>query len=265
LGEVVVNIVFDLGGVVVTWEPEAIIAHVFADPMVQALVHTAIFRHADWLALDRGMLPWQEAVKRGAHRTGLSEAEVATLLQQVPPSLVAIPGTVDLLYRLKAQGHTLFCLSNMHVASIAHLEQAYTFWDVFTGVVISCRLHLCKPESALYAYLLETYGLEGAHTVFIDDTEANLAAAAQFGMESREMLGIIGKLRENGLHHARTAHTRRSPAMRVQPAMEVEERPDAASSPGSPCSPMNLAFPSETGSTALKHLRNFFPHVSWVP
>jgi putative hydrolase of the HAD superfamily len=179
-----VNIVFDLGGVVVTWEPEAIIAHIFADPRVQALVHTEIFRHADWLALDRGTLPWQEAVRRGAHRTGLSEAAVAAVLQQVPPSLVAIPGTVDLLYRLKAEGHTLFCLSNMHVASIAHLEQAYTFWDVFTGIVISCRLQVCKPEPAIYAYLLETYRLEGAHTVFIDDTEANLTAAAQFGMRT---------------------------------------------------------------------------------
>ena len=59
----------------------------------------------------------------------------------------------------------------MHVASIEHLEQAYTFWDVFTGVVISCRLHLCKPEPAIYACLLETYGLDGANTVFIDDTE----------------------------------------------------------------------------------------------
>jgi HAD superfamily hydrolase (TIGR01509 family) len=182
-GEVVVNIVFDLGGVVVTWEPKTIIAQVFADPMVQALVHTEIFRHADWLALDRGTLPWQEAVRRGAQRTGLSEAAVATVLQQVPPALVAIPETVDLLYRLKAQGHTLFCLSNMHVASIAHLEQAYTFWDVFTGIVISCRLHLCKPEPAIYAYLLERYGLDGAHTVFIDDTEANLTAA-QFGMRT---------------------------------------------------------------------------------
>jgi putative hydrolase of the HAD superfamily len=183
-GEIVVNIVFDLGGVVVTWEPEAIIAKVFADPMMQALVHTEIFRHADWLALDRGTLPWQDAMRRGAQRTGLSEAGVAALLQQVPPALVAIPGTVDLLYRLKAQGHTLFCLSNMHVASIAHLEQAYTFWEVFTGVVVSCRLHVCKPEPAIYAYLLETYGLEGAHTVFIDDTEVNLTAAAQFGMRT---------------------------------------------------------------------------------
>src|SRR5947207_2712364 len=65
---------------------------------------------------------------------------------------------------------------------------------------------------------------------------------------------MLGKLRENGLHHARTAQTRRSPAMRVQPAMEVEERPDAASSPGSPCSlqlpPRDAATMRELGRDA---------------
>jgi hypothetical protein len=52
--------------------------------------------------------------------------------------------------------------------------------------------------------------------------------SAAFVVESMEMLGIIGKLRENGLHHARTAQTRRSPAMRVKPDMEGEGMPDAA-------------------------------------
>jgi putative hydrolase of the HAD superfamily len=184
MGEVVLNIVFDLGGVVVTWEPEVIIAQVFADPAVQDLVRTEILGHADWLALDRGTLLRQDAIVRAVQRTGLSEADVAALLRQVPPALVAIAETVDLLYRLKAQGHTLFCLSNMHVASIEHLERTYTFWEVFTGVVISCRLHLCKPEPAIYAYLLETYALDGANTVFIDDTEVNLTAAAQFGLHT---------------------------------------------------------------------------------
>jgi putative hydrolase of the HAD superfamily len=178
------NIVFDLGGVVVTWEPEVIIAQVFADPVVQALVRTEIIGHADWLALDRGTLPRQDAIVRAAQRTGLSASAVAALLRQVPPALVAIPGTVALLYRLKAQGHTLFCLSNMHVASIEYLEKAYSFWEVFTGVVISCRLHLCKPEPAIYTYLLETYSLDGANTVFIDDTAVNLTAAAQFGLHT---------------------------------------------------------------------------------
>ena len=89
LGEVVLNIMFDLGGVVVTWEPEVLIAHVFADPAVQALVRTEIFGHADWLALDRVTLLRQDAIGRAVQRTGLSEADVAALLQQVPPALVA--------------------------------------------------------------------------------------------------------------------------------------------------------------------------------
>ena len=121
------NIVFDLGGVVVTWEPEVVIAKVFTDPMVQARVRSQIIGHADWLALDRGTLPRQDAIVRAAKRTGLSEAHVTEFLRQVPSALVAIPGTVDLLYRLKAQGHSLFCLSNMHVASIDHLEKAVSY------------------------------------------------------------------------------------------------------------------------------------------
>jgi putative hydrolase of the HAD superfamily len=72
----------------------------------------------------------------------------------------------------------------MHVASIDHLEKSYTFWEVFAGVVISCRLNLCKPEPAIFTYLLETYGLDAADTVFIDDTEVNLSAAAQFDIHT---------------------------------------------------------------------------------
>ena len=178
------NVVFDLGGVIVTWKPEAIVATEFADPVVQAKVLAEIFGHADWIALDRGTLPWRDAVTRATQRTGLPEADVAHLLRQVPPALVAVPETVNLLYRLQARRHPLFCLSNMHIASIEYLEKAYSFWEVFTGAVISCRLQLCKPEPAIYAYLLETYRLDGVNTVFIDDVEANLIAAAQFGIRT---------------------------------------------------------------------------------
>ena len=176
------NIIFDLGGVVVAWEPEAIIAKVFTDSALQARVMAEIIEHEDWRALDRGVLPRQEAIVRAVQRTGLEAHVVDALLCQVPPALVAIPETVALLYRLKARGHKLFCLSNMHVASIEHLERVYTFWEVFEGIVISCRIHLLKPEPAIYAYVLETYGLNGTETVFIDDMEVNVAAAAQFGI-----------------------------------------------------------------------------------
>lgn len=178
----VLNVVFDLGGVVVTWQPEAIIANVFADPGVQATVRAEIIEHADWLALDRGTLAPQEAIVRAAKRTGLTESNVAHFLRQVPAALVAIPATVDLLYRLKDRGHALFCLSNMQHASIEHIETAYSFWDVFSGCVISSRVQLLKPEPEIYAHLLNTYGLGAPDTIFIDDTVVNLTAAAKFGI-----------------------------------------------------------------------------------
>ena len=184
LGKFDLNIAFDLGGVVVTWEPDAFIAKRFTDPAVRALVRKEIIGDGDWLELDRGMLPVQDAIARAARRTGLPVAEVAEFLQQVPAALVPITETVELLYRLKTQGHVLYCLSNMQVASIEHLERSYAFWEVFTGKVISCRLNLCKPEPAIYDYLLKTYALDAASTVFVDDIDANLTAAARFGMQT---------------------------------------------------------------------------------
>jgi putative hydrolase of the HAD superfamily len=169
---------------VVRWEPEAIIAGVFDDPADRAVVRKEIFGHPDWLELDRGTLARDEAIVRGAQRSGLPEAEVERLLHHVPPSLVPIPGTVDLLHRLKARGHTLYCLSNMHFASIEHLERTHGFLDVFTAKVISCRLQLCKPEPGIYAHLLKTHALDAPSTLFIDDVELNLKAAAQLGIRT---------------------------------------------------------------------------------
>ena len=178
------NIVFDLGGVVLTWNPDAIISGVFQNPETQALVRREIFEHGDWLELDRGVLDPVDAAARGATRTGLPHSEVAVLLDRVPGSLVPIPGTVDLLYRLKASGHPLYCLSNMHVASIEHLERAHAFWEVFSGTVISCRVHMIKPEPGIYTHLLETQSLVASETVFIDDVEVNLRAAEASGIRT---------------------------------------------------------------------------------
>lgn len=177
------NVVFDLGGVVVTWQPGVLIARLFIDPVIRATVRREIVDHEDWLALDRGDLTQKDALLRAAARTGLPAAEVTRFFDAVPASLVAIPETVDLMYRVKHAGHRLYCLSNMPAASIAHLERAYDFWEVFEGTVISSRIGLIKPEPAIYAYLLERYRLVATDTIFIDDIDINLAAAAACGIQ----------------------------------------------------------------------------------
>ena len=178
------NIVFDLAGVVVTYDQAALIAEVFTDPARHATVRTDIIGHVDWLALDRGTLSQQDAIVRATHRTGLSATAIGQFFEEMSAAWMPIAGTVGLLHRLHVQGYPLFCLSNMQAASLAYLEQTYAFWAVFTGVVISCRVQLIKPEPAIYAHLLAQYGLEASQTVFIDDTAVNLAAAAQLGIQT---------------------------------------------------------------------------------
>jgi putative hydrolase of the HAD superfamily len=179
-----VNLVFDLGGVVVRWDPDAIIASVFPDRNVHSNVKAGVFAHPDWLELDRGTLGRDEAVVRAAQRTGVALEEMRRLVHAVPPSLTVFADTVDLLYRLKHRGYPLYCLSNMHFASIEYLESQHTFWDVFDGRVISCRLKLCKPETQIYEHLLQTYALQASETLFIDDVQKNLDAAARLGIRT---------------------------------------------------------------------------------
>lgn len=178
------NLVFDLGGVVVRWDPDAIIAGVFADPAIRAKVKKGVFEDADWLELDRGTLGREDAIARAAKRTGVAVNEIKRLLHAVPPSLVVFPQTVELMRRLKNKGYPLYCLSNMHFASIEYLEQKESFWDVFDGRVISCRLNLCKPEAGIYEHLLRTYALKPGETLFIDDVQKNLDAAAKLGIRT---------------------------------------------------------------------------------
>jgi len=178
------NLIFDLGGVVVRWDPDAIIAGVFPEKDIRQKIRQGVFGHPDWLELDRGTLDREDAIRRAAQRLAMPEGEIRRLLVAVPPSLVPIQETVELLYRLKARGYPLYCLSNMHFASIEHLEREHRFFEVFKGIVISCRLNLCKPEPAIYQHALKANGLKAKDTVFIDDVDVNIAAAAKVGIRT---------------------------------------------------------------------------------
>jgi putative hydrolase of the HAD superfamily len=176
------NVVFDLGGVVVAWNPKDIIERAVADSTTRPLAMHHIMRHPDWLELDRGTLEVDEAIHRAAARSGLDEALVRSVVESVPASLVANDETVALMRRVKAGGNALYCLSNMPVGSMAYLEQRYDFWDLFDGTVISSRVHYCKPEREIYEHLLQTYDLVPAETVFIDDVAANVEGAKAVGI-----------------------------------------------------------------------------------
>jgi len=178
------NIVFDLGGVVFNWQPDAIIKGVFEDLETQDLVRTEVLEHSDWVELDRGTISLEQAIDRGATRTGLPSKDIERLLNAVPWFLTPIDETIELIRHLRNTSNRLFVLSNMHLASIAHLEQRYDIWEMFDGIVISSRIQKVKPEIDIYEHLLNLYQLKPAETIFIDDMQENLAAASSIGIQT---------------------------------------------------------------------------------
>ena len=182
------NVVFDLGGVVFNWQPQALIDRIIRDSDSRGIVKSRIFEHPDWVALDRGTLPLEQAIERGAARTGLPRDVIGKLLDEVPRSLTPIAATIDLIHRLADTHNRLFILSNMHFASIAHLEREYDFWAKIEGIVVSCRVQMVKPEIEIYEHLLTEHGLIAAETVFIDDLQENLDAASTTGIQTIRFL-----------------------------------------------------------------------------
>ncbi|WP_270821142.1 HAD family hydrolase [Aeromonas sp. QDB14] len=173
-------IIFDLGRVVVRWDPVAIVSGV-RGPEGATAIAERLFNHPDWLEVDRGTLSLHTMARQAQARTGLSAADNLAILQAVPASLLPDPAMVALIEELHGAGHALYALSNMGHASIDWLERQ-DFWRFFSGKVVSARVRMMKPEPDIYRYLLVSFDLQAEECLFIDDSPANVAAAEALGL-----------------------------------------------------------------------------------
>jgi HAD superfamily hydrolase (TIGR01509 family) len=178
------NVVFDFGGVLVRWQPEAIIAGFYADEPLRARVRDAVFRHPDWIDLDRGTLSDSVAIERFAARMGRPAAEMHALMQYVKDSLTPLPDSIALLDELAERGVPLYGLSNMSAPMFALLRSRHGHWDRFRGIVVSGEIGMVKPDPEIFHHLAQRYDLIPAETVFIDDHLPNIESARRLGFRT---------------------------------------------------------------------------------
>lgn len=178
------NVIFDLGGVVLEWNPDAILEGYYSDPLVRSVMKSALFQHPDWVQMDRGTLGEPEAIERLAQRTGVALGELAGLMEAIRKSLQPKVDTLLLLEDLARRQVPLYCLSNMPASTFAYLRERYDFWTAFRGIVISGEIKMMKPEREIFDYLLRRYGLSPSATVFVDDHAPNIEAARGLGLHT---------------------------------------------------------------------------------
>jgi putative hydrolase of the HAD superfamily len=178
------NVVFDVGGVLLEWNPPSVIAGLYPDPATQALIRQQMFEHADWLEFDRGTYSEDAAAEHFAKTSGLTSDETRALIRATRESLLPIEGTVKLVEDLADAGVHLYLLSNMPVSTFEYLVQKHRFFSHFKHLVISGAILLVKPEPAIYKHLVDQTGIVPAESVFIDDLLKNIVAARECGFHA---------------------------------------------------------------------------------
>jgi len=199
------NIVFDFGAVLFTWQPGQLLLQTFPKQVatIEAAKHLAhqVFGHPDWHEFDRGGLEAEQVVSRISQRLDLPMLAVHKLVYGIGERLTPIDGTVAVLkqlHTLRQAGDRvtgLYYLSNMPHIYARHLETHHEFLQWFDGGVFSADVQHIKPDPAIYQLLQNRYGLQPDHTLFIDDLKANVHVAQALGwqglhFESPEQLQV---------------------------------------------------------------------------
>jgi len=185
-----VNLVFDFGGVLFRWEPQAFLARMLPlrapTPEAARALVTDVFQGygGEWGEFDRGIVEAGPLAERIARRTGIGEDDMHRVIASIPDELTPIDGTVALLQRLHARGWPLFYLSNMPEPFALHLERSHDFLGLFRSGVFSSRVQLVKPERAIFDHAARNFAVDPANTLFIDDYAANVAAARAAGWQA---------------------------------------------------------------------------------
>jgi putative hydrolase of the HAD superfamily len=184
------NIVFDVGNVLVRWDPQGIIDHVFPEHTSPHQLMLNIFKDQTWYDLNLGSINEREAIYRYHQQLGIDATQLEYLLQTVKESLSLISGSVELLERLYNKPYNLYALTDNTVEIMAYLKNKYSFWPLFKGIVVSAEIGYLKPSKEIYHYLLEHHKLQAHETVFIDDVSANVEGAKAIGIEAIQFTHI---------------------------------------------------------------------------
>lgn len=175
------TVVFDLGAVLVDWNPRYLYRSLIADPdeleRFLAEVTTAEWNHEQ----DRGRT-WADAVAELSARHPEHEDLIRAYAERWPEMLGdAFPDTVAILAELRDAGVALYALTNWSAETFPIALERYPFLGWFRGIVVSGEVGAAKPEPAVYLALVERYGVVPANSVFIDDQPRNVLAAGSLG------------------------------------------------------------------------------------
>lgn len=177
------NIVFDLGMVLIQWDPRHLYRKVFADAekMEWFLAHVCT---SDWNLAQDGGRSFDDGVAEATARHPEFAAEIAMFrdrwMEMVPG---AIDGSVEILEQLHGKGVPVYAITNWNGDTFRATRNRFSFLDLFRDIVVSGDENIIKPDPAIFHLLARRNEIDLRDSMFIDDSLKNVVGAEAVGMK----------------------------------------------------------------------------------
>jgi 2-haloacid dehalogenase len=190
------TIVFDIGNVLIEWNPRNLYAKLFADPARMEWFLANVCNNSWNLEQDRGR-PFAEAIIERIQRFPEWETEIRAYDTRWDEMVSGeIEGSVAALRALQHGGWPIYAITNFSREKYVDACRRFAFLNEFRGTIVSAQERMLKPSPEIFELFLSRYGLSAGECLFVDDSAANVAAAANLGFHAHHFGGAEGLHRE---------------------------------------------------------------------
>lgn len=178
-------VVFDLGGVLVDWNPRHLYRRLFGEDVEGMERFLAEVVSPEWNARQDAGRSWDEATAEAI----ASHPEHAALIRAYSERWEemlgeALTDSVVILDELRSTRLRLFALTNWSQYTFHYALARFPLLQWFEDIVVSGREGMAKPDLSIFRLLLSRFGIEASRSVFIDDALKNVEAASLLGFRT---------------------------------------------------------------------------------
>lgn len=178
-------VVFDLGNVLIRWDPHPAIAKAVGAEQAARFLADEEFAFGAWNNEQDAGRSWDEAEEVAVRAHPHWEPAIRGYRENFPDSLIgAIDDSVDILRELHAAGIRVFALTNWSRELFPLALHRFDFLDLFEDIVVSGVEGVRKPDPEIFQILGKRIGRSVASCIFVDDSPANIKAATAAGMDA---------------------------------------------------------------------------------
>lgn len=177
------NIIFDLGNVLLEFQPDKYLKDKGLDDDNIEFVKKEIFSSQEWIHLDEGTITREEANKHITKRNPDNAQLLSEHMNDFCNMFKPIECNVEALKKLKEKEYNVYYLTNFHREAFLTVYNQNEFFKCFDGGIVSAHVNMLKPEHNIYQELIKETNIIPEESLFIDDTEVNTNAAKELGFD----------------------------------------------------------------------------------